>query len=203
MPRKSNEKLWKHLINELKDFEIQAGWFETAKYADGTSVAYIAAVQNYGCTIDHPGGTPYYVNATSGLAQFVSKDSVTGRYLEKRGLVTKPHWITIPPRPFMDNAKARLQGSEGQKIIQQELLRVFEGKQTMQVAIERIGIWLQGIIQEEINNMTSPALKSSTVRAREKRYLSKKKKTSITPNHPLMDTNMMYSSVQHKAEIKQ
>ena len=202
MTRKSNEKLWQHLLTELKDFNVQAGWFENARYSDDTPIAYIAAIQNYGCIIDHPGGTPYYVNATTGLAQFVSNNSVTGQYLRKRGLVTKSHWITIPPRPFMDNARARVEGEEGKEKLFEELLRVFEGKQTMLQAMNRMGLWLQGVIQEEIRNLTIPALKRSTVRNREKRYTSKKKKTSITPNKPLVDTGIMLATVQNKVEIK-
>lgn len=203
MTRKSNEKLWNHLINELKDFKVEAGWFENSRYSDDTPIAYVAAIQNYGCIIDHPGGTPYYINATTGLAQFVSKESVTGRYLIKRGLLTKPHWITIPARPFMDNAKARIQGQEGKEKLMQELLRVFEGRQTMTQAMNRIGSWMQGVIQDEIKAINQPALKRNTVRARENKYTSKKKKTSVTPDKPLQDTGIMLSTVQYKAETKQ
>lgn len=203
MTRKSNEKLWNHLINELDDFTIQAGWFENSRYDSDTPIAYVAAIQNYGCTFEHPGGTPYYINATTGLPQFVSKDSVTGRYLSKNGILTKSHWITIPARPFMDNAKKRIEGQEGIQILLQELLKVFEGRQTMNQAVNRLGMWAQKIIQDEIRAMNSPALKRDTVRKREKQYSSKKKKTSVTPNKPLVDTGLMLAEVQYKAERKQ
>lgn len=33
----------------LKNVEAQVGWFESAKYEDGTPVAYVAAIQEFGC----------------------------------------------------------------------------------------------------------------------------------------------------------
>lgn len=36
------------LAQELEQNEVAAGWFETARYEDGTPVAYIAAIQEFG-----------------------------------------------------------------------------------------------------------------------------------------------------------
>lgn len=55
-----------------------------------------AAVHEFGGTINHPGGTPYFMR--DGKAVFVSK-SGAGAF---HGLpVTKPHTIEMPARPFM------------------------------------------------------------------------------------------------------
>lgn len=197
--RKKNEKLWNHLHKELNDFVIKAGWFENSRYDAETPVAGIAAVQNYGCIIDNPGGQPYYINGNTGLAVFLSRKSVTGRYYIKIGKVTKQHYIIIPPRPFYDNAKERIK-TEGIKIIKQELLRVLDGRQTMEQATNRFGLWMQGVIQEEIKKINSPALSPSTIRERNSVYRSKSKNKSTKP---LNASGIMYDSVQYQVEKKQ
>ena len=38
----------KKLMRELNDIEAQAGWFASSKYPDGTPVAYVASIQEFG-----------------------------------------------------------------------------------------------------------------------------------------------------------
>lgn len=193
--RKKNQKLWSHLLKELDDFEVQAGWFENTTYEDGTSVGGIAAVQNYGAQINHPGGSPYFFSQLAQRAVFVHKNTPFSLGLP----LTQPHTIVIPPRPFMDNAKKRIQGQEGKQMIMQELLRVFEGRQTMIAATDRLGAWIQGIIQEEIKSITTPALAPSTIQQRNSQYKSKSKNKSTKP---LNASGIMFSTVQHKSGKK-
>ena len=108
----------------------------------------------------------------------------------------------IPPRPFMDNAKKRVEGQEGRQILLQELLKVFEGKQTMEKALNRLGLWLQGVIQEEIIKINSPKLTGMTVIMRENKYNTESPKGNLS-SKPLNSTGMMLASVQYKAEKKQ
>lgn len=67
----------------------------------GTSLPYMA-LHNSGGTINHPGGTPYFIN-DEGDAVFVSRvvanayEAKTGRRMRR----TKPHRIKIPRRQFM------------------------------------------------------------------------------------------------------
>lgn len=163
--RSKNEKLWNHLKSNLRDYKVEAGWFENTRYDDNTPVAYIAAVQNYG-------------TAQAG----------------------KGHTTVIPARPFMDNAQNRVKGTEGKQILLQEMLRVFEGKQTMEQATNRLALWAKGVIQEEIKNLTSPPLAEATIKNRERRYKSKskQKKKSTTIAKPLVDTGIMLATVQSK-----
>lgn len=181
MVRKSNTKLWEHLINELDDFQVQAGWFENSRYDSDTPIAYIAAIQNYGAHIRVADNFKKYLH-------------VIGIHLRK----DKTEFI-IPPRPFMKNAKKRVQSEEGKQIILQELLRVFAGKQTMDKALNRMGLWLQGVIQEEIKAINSPKLTGMTVEMRNMAYVSKSNNKS---NKPLIDSGLMFSSVQYRAEKK-
>lgn len=193
--RKKNVKLWNHLIKELDDFEVQAGWFENTTYEDGTPVGGIAAVQNYGAVINHPGGTPYFFSQIAQRAVFVHKNTPFSQDLP----LTQAHTIVIPPRPFMDNAKERIQGQEGKQMIMQELLRVFEGRQTMEQATTRLGQWAQGIIQEEIKKITTPALAPSTIAQRNNQYKSKSKNKSTKP---LNASGIMFATVQAKSGRK-
>lgn len=58
----------------------------------GADVVY-AAIHEFGGTINHPGGTAYFLDA-DGRAAFVSNDDARAAYLPR----TKPHSITIPER---------------------------------------------------------------------------------------------------------
>lgn len=189
MVRKSNVKLWNKILTELNDFEILAGWFENTRYDADTPIAGIAAVQNFGAFINQ--------NVTERQRKYLH---AAGIHLKKD---TTQLNIIIPPRPFMENAKKRIQGAEGREILQQEILRVFEGKQTTEQAAARLKEWLKNVIQEEIVKIQNPPLKQSTVRNREKRYISKAKKPNPkTTAKPLVDTGLMLETVQGKYEIK-
>lgn len=186
--RKKNVKLWNHLTTQLKDFKITAGWFENTRYDAETPVAGIAAVQNFGTV-----AKPIEQNVTEKQRKFLH---LIGIHLKK---TTEKLYIVIPPRPFMDKAKERIKGPEGKEILAQELLRVFEGKQTMEQAANRLGLWVQSVIQEEIKAITSPPLKTSTIKTREKSYKSKSKNQSTKP---LGATGIMYDTVQNQVTIK-
>lgn len=193
--RKKNVKLWNHLTKQLKDFKITAGWFENTRYDAETPVAGIAAVQNYGATIQNPGGTPYFISELAKRAVFVHKNTPFSLGLP----LTGPHTIVIPPRPFMDNAKKRITGAEGKKVLFVELYKVFEAKQTMEQAANRLGLWLQSVIQEELRAITSPPLKQSTIRERDSKYNTKSKNQSTKP---LNSSGIMFNTVQAQVEIK-
>lgn len=183
--RKKNEKLWEHLKQNIQDFEIKAGWFEESKYDDGTPVGKVAAVQNFGAEINQ--------TVTDKQRAFLH---YIGIHLKD---ATKELNIVIPPRPFMDNAKKRIQGQEGKKILFQEMLRVFSGRQTMDMTTKRIALWMEGIIKEEIKAMNSPALAPSTIEARQREYQSKSKKQN---KKPLNASGVMFNSVQSQVTKK-
>lgn len=183
--RKKNVKLWNHLTQNLDDFEILAGWFESSRYDDGTPIGGIAAVQNYGAHITQ--------NITDKQRAFFKHLKI---FIKK---TTTQLNIVIPPRPFMDNAKKRIQGEEGKKIVLQEMLRVFEAKQTIEQAAQRLGIWAQGVIQDEIRKITSPSLSPLTIQERANKYISKSKNTS---DKPLNSTGLMFETVQYRAGRK-
>jgi len=56
MKRKKNKKVYDALTTKHSDYLIQAGWFEESKYSNGAPIGGIAAVQNYGVTINQARG---------------------------------------------------------------------------------------------------------------------------------------------------
>lgn len=52
MKKKRNAKVYNALTQKMPDYLIKAGWFENSKYNDNTPIGGIAAVQNYGATIN-------------------------------------------------------------------------------------------------------------------------------------------------------
>ena len=62
-----------------------------------------ARIHEFGGTINHPGGTPYFIGA-DGKAKFVNK--AAGADLPK----TKPHPIEIPARPYITPAMEAFTG---------------------------------------------------------------------------------------------
>lgn len=70
--------------------------------SEASSNAPYAAIHEFGGTINHPGGTPYFIDEKTKLAKFVSKSSPAAAGLP----VTKPHVITMPERPYMRPAVA-------------------------------------------------------------------------------------------------
>lgn len=84
------------------------GSYGRQQVSDDLDMAGLGAVHEFGTTINHPGGTPYFIKE-NGLAQFVSKEK--GGNLPK----TKPHQIVIPSRSFLRKA---LLTAEGKKALQ-------------------------------------------------------------------------------------
>lgn len=198
MKRKSNKKVWDTLKTPHKDYLIQAGWFENSKYDNGVPIGGIAAVQNYGAVINHPGGTPYYPSEfKNGMAVFVSKDSHWGREMMERGLITKPHTIVIPPTHFWENAQEKNRVKWKQEF-QEKWQSVFLGNTNPDSAMEQIASMIEGDIAKEIANGDYPPDKPSTVRAKMNRYANKKEKGDLDKR--LVDTGQMFAALSHKVE---
>lgn len=134
------------LMKKLKNFSIKAGWFENAKYGDNKSVAGIAAVQDGGATISHPGGTPYKFGA-DGKVVFVEKGT------PNQAGVTQPHTIVIPPRPFMKpSVEDNKEDFVGQ--IEQISRKFLNGDISEQQAAEMIGAEAAGNIKRRLPRST-------------------------------------------------
>lgn len=88
-----------------KDYRVRVGILGSKASAQhpGTNLtnAELGAVHEFGAEIKHPGGTPYYINTSTGMGVFVKKNSLFGQSLIDKGQVTAAHKINIPARSFL------------------------------------------------------------------------------------------------------
>ena len=103
----------------------------------------------------------------------------------------------IPQRPFMRTAEFHNK-EKWNAIIGQEIKKCLDKGLPLTVAMEKLGLVVQGDIQKEISSITQPPLAESTIKARLRRKGQKKVTGSITK--PLVDTGIMLASVNHKVE---
>lgn len=98
-----------------KEHKVKVGLLASKGGSDEVSenldLAGLGAVHEFGAEIEHPGGTPYFINEW-GMATFVKKDSFYGQLLIKRGQVTQPHHISIPARPWLSFPLMRNSGKD-------------------------------------------------------------------------------------------
>lgn len=190
---RSNPQAFAVIAARLKELDgkvAKAGWFGSSKYADGTPVAYIAAVQENGAVINHPGGTPYKIGP-DGRAVFVPKSEGAGLS------VTKPHTIVIPPRPFMRPTATR-ETPNWLDIMAQGAKQVVRGTMSGLDVMNRLGLNAAAEIARSITLVTTPPLKPATIAARRRR-LSDKATVGLL-DKPLVDQGKMLAEVTHTVE---
>lgn len=178
---------------EISGMKTSVGWFPGAKYQDGTPVAYVAAIQEHGTVFTHPGGTKYIIGE-NGKAIFVKNN-----YQGKVAGVTKPHQVTIPPRPFMRTTIAEKKG-DWAKLTKSGAKAMFAGNASPKMVMEGLGLAASGDIRKTISKINSPALKAGTI-ANRKRKLSKGKKVGGLTK-PLVETSLMVSSLTSAVESR-
>jgi len=191
--RKVDKKVLANLNAAIKGFDnlkLKVGWFETNKYPDGTPVAYVASIQEFGVSFTHPGGTQYVIR--DGKAVFV-KNSFTGPVAG----VTGAHAITIPPRPFMRPAIAQNENNWS-KVVTQLSKQVLKGSITAEGMMDGLGGIVSGAIAKAITDVSSPPLTAGTIATKRARMADKGTTGSL--DKPLVETRLMFDSVTHVVE---
>lgn len=61
----SGSEALEKLADQIKKSKLEVGFFETAKYPDGTPVAYVAAIQEFGYPEGNIPSRPFFRNAIS------------------------------------------------------------------------------------------------------------------------------------------
>lgn len=135
-------------IKDLAHKQARVGFFEYSKYEDGTPVAYVATIQEFG----YAGGG-------------------------------------IPPRPFF-RPTIEEQRNAWRQTLAKGAKAAVNGRLTVQMMLEQFGMMAAGDIKKTIAAVTQPALKQSTLDARQRR-----KKTPGVSTKPLVDTGFMLSQV--------
>lgn len=100
---KSIEKKLNRFISQLSDTEIKVGWFESSKYENGTSVASVALVQEFGSPKDNIPPRPFMRTTIKKeeknwdkLINVSSKEALNGnltgnKFAERLGLIVSGH----------------------------------------------------------------------------------------------------------------
>jgi phage gpG-like protein len=154
---------------------MRAGILEGSTYPDGTPTALVGFWNEYGATIQHPGGTKYIDDAV-----------VNGRYVGTRFVgndfsgehkTTKAHEINIPARPFM-RTTAQNKAARWAKIVGVTLQR---NGGDFEAALKLAGEAAMTDIKQTIATFNDPPNAASTIRKK-------------GHDQPLRDTkNLMHS----------
>ena len=185
---RSNSNSFTLLVEALKSMEGKvgrAGWINGAVYDNGMKVAHVAAINEFGATIQHPGGTPYGPNG------FVPKS-------EGEGLpVTGPHEIVIPPRPFMRPTIDK-QRDNWFRALEDGSKKILRGKATATQVLGTVAQKAADDVAETISQIQTPPLAKSTVAARKSKRADKKTVGNLTK--PLVDTGILINSISGKVD---
>lgn len=141
----------------------------------------IAAANEFGATINHPGGTAYGYATPEDQRKHRIRFLKGGSGFRVLG-VTKPHKITIPARPYIrstvDENEDRYFG------VSKKLMgQVIDGDLDKAGALEIMGQLIESDIKRKIITLRSPANVASTIR----------KKGS---DNPLVDTGLLGGSIR-------
>lgn len=149
---------------------------------EGTPLAVIAAANEFGADIEHPGGTPYgYMSkedAEAGRVRFLPKGQgfmVLGE--------TDPHTIQIPERSFL-RVPLRAAAKDISRAFRKGIPSVLRGQLKADDLLGGIGSMAVGVVQEAISSGIGPANAPSTIA----------KKGS---SKPLIDSGHMRQSVTY------
>lgn len=171
------------LLREFDSIKDNASHVDIGIQSDESELLIkIAAANEFGAEIDHPGGTSYGYktkkDAAKGKVKFLKKG--TG-YMELG--VTKPHKITIPARPYI---RSTVDENEDKYFKDSESLskQMMEGRIDKHQALTLMGQAIESDIKLKIINLKSPANAPSTIR----------KKGSA---NPLVNTGLLGQSIRY------
>ncbi|EOJ8666987.1 hypothetical protein AB7250_07755 [Providencia stuartii] len=175
MASKLEAALSKYLGNNL---ELRAGILEGSTYEDGTSVAQIGYIQEYGATINQPArmGTIYRRIRKDGTL------SSGGRFVKAKSsnFATDhnipAHTINIPPRPFFRTVVAN-----GRATWPAILAQSIERHGSVRKGMESLGRAIKNELEVSVLTWETPPNAKSTI--------AKKKSAS-----PLVETGKLHHS---------
>lgn len=192
------DKGWKALRDRLKAAQgkphVVVGVFG-AKAAEphvgsDKTVAEIAAVHEFGLTIQHPGGTAYLPPAMSEGARFISNAGAAEYEARNGGKLprTKPHDIPIPERSFLRGTVDE-KATEIKRMAKRLAGAVVDGKYTVPKALETLGLYIQGLIRSRMSAGIPPPLKAATIRRK-------------GSSKPLIDKGQLRASIDFQVREK-
>lgn len=173
----------------------KAGWFEDNRYdnQDQTPVATIALIQERGATIQthHYERFKTFVGARKNLGANIARHNK--KYAHIEGSFSQV--ITIPPRPFIGPA-IRANQSKWLNMIEQGSKQLIRDEITLEKLFGDLANDGKDQIQLKIREVTSPPLSEITIRNRMQRLKNKKRTSSL--EKPLIDTGIMFNTVNYR-----
>ncbi|MBT0365386.1 hypothetical protein ISO55_00145 [Morganella morganii subsp. morganii] len=181
------EKYLNDLEKRLNATGVRVGFFEDATYTDGTSVAMVAYVNEYGATINQQARTVTTYRSMKKDGSFARG----GRFVKAKSsnFATShdipAHTVNIPPRPFFRNAINKHK-EEWVDAISEGIANGGDAKSVL----EAVGGVIQGDVQTSISELAEPELSAATLAARRSRGNGN--------TNPLTDTRTMITSVNYE-----
>lgn len=140
---------------------LKVGFLNSETYPDGTPIAYVAAIQEFGATITIPAHEKelYFKKGKDGSVgnKFVKKSKSNFAQTASVGEYT----VFIPPRPFMRNAIER-NSSVWSKVFKDAIKRTGSIDQALAILGEKVK---EGI-QDSIREFSDPRNAPSTIRSK-------------------------------------
>ncbi len=158
-------------------------------YPDGTSIAYVAAIQEFGTTVP-----AHSVEAKN--AKALSIPTENGVVFRKRADIPE---VVIPPRPFLRNTRTARQ-SEWARELTEGAKAVVERRVGLTQMLEAVGHVAAMDVVRTIAERVSPPLRPSTMlnrvmRARQANRGFGTKSMPVTLSTPLNDTGALVAHV--------
>lgn len=163
---------------------LKVGFLEGATYPDGTPVAYVAAIQEWGATINREAHTQTIYRQVNNAGTGFNK---SGRFVKRKNAnfasdhEVGPYTITIPARPFFRTMIAEKSGGWGPGLAH-NLVNV---SYDVSDALGKLGKEMSGQLKDSIRDWETPPNAPSTI--------AKKGR-----NKPLIDTGHMLNSVSYE-----
>jgi hypothetical protein len=165
---------------------VKIGFMSDATYPDGTSIAMVAAGNEFGGTFTVPEHEQtIYRLVNKAQTEFLRNGKFVKRLKANFASThTVPTYtVTRPPRPFMRRAIAEHSGEWAGQVVRMLKAMDYDSRQ----ALAGIGAVIKGEIEMSIRNFTDPALARSTV--------AKK-----GHDKPLVDSALMLRSVTYAVD---
>lgn len=129
---------------------------------EGAELVIIAAANEFGAEINHPGGTPFGFKSKRDIAQNKIRFLKKGTGFLVLG-VTKPHKIIIPARSYI-RAAIDNNADEILDFATEQARRISRGEIDKRTALDLIGLKIKSLIQLTMVELRDPPNAPSTIR---------------------------------------
>ena len=171
-----------------KAASVAVGFMEGSNYEDGTPIAYIALINEFGATIDVEAHSQTIYRQTNAKKTGFNKN---GKFVKKRQSNfasdhdVAAHTITIPARPFFRTMIAENSPEWGGQLAKILVDSDYDAAK----ALDQMGESIAGELKQSIIDFNDPPNAKSTIA----------KKKFATPK-PLIDSGLMLRAVTHKVK---